>query len=494
MNKTKDKNMKLSKLLLPLTFLGLTPTARAATNTQTTNSVPQNKTIKTTNHKATNNAKIANFSDFQEDDDTAEIHRKLINSYNAKPNAHNIDNIIKLLNIMDDPKPVYDMLRLSIEHAQYFMKKITPELQKKLDITDKEDILFTAINNHIYETSDEDAFKFVATHSNLYKLKNPAVTLNKALNIALSDMSLVGKSDAHMNCISNIMNFTLSHQNDSEIINLYSKIFIATANMIRDYNQSDSVQDVYTQSINALTNKIEKFNTHITSGSSLDKEIQFKKPHEYIIQEYRNNAYHVNLALIYNQAYVRFIARTYKFQQPGFTNKTAQKIYSNYIEAIEIQYLIRTNSATDAQKQKLTKLVEIHPEINLFEPYFCSVYLNTHEYHKVLEFITKVQTSKSGKAVTVPKEIFTILSKCSANEITQQANINEQMIKIPYIQLTVPNKLTSAQIRRTVLMPYNIEHIIQQTLDKQLQDLDLQIRSMLKLTQNITYNNHTHQL
>ena len=133
MNKTKDKNMKLSKLLLPLTFLGLSPTARAATNTQTTNSVPQNKTIKTTNHKATNNAKIANFSDFQEDDDTAEIHRKLINSYNAKPNAHNIDNIIKLLNIMDDPKPVYDMLRLSIEHAQYFMKKITPELQKKLD-------------------------------------------------------------------------------------------------------------------------------------------------------------------------------------------------------------------------------------------------------------------------------------------------------------------------------------------------------------------------
>ena len=68
------------------------------------------------------------------------------------------------------------------------------------------------------------------------------------------------------------------------------------------------------------------------------------------------------------------------------------------------------------------------------------------------------------------------------------------MIKIPYIQLTVPNKLTSAQIRRTVLMPYNIEHIIQQTLDKQLQDLDLQIRSMLKLTQNITYNNPTHQL
>ena len=482
--------MNIKKLLLPLTFLGLSPTARANNQTHTNDSLPQHKITHTVDTTKTKQRKTIKFEDAQTEDEIIEIQRMLINGYNAKPQAYRIDNIIKLLTIADNGKEIYRDLRLSLAHAAYFKKNITPELQKKLGIKEKEDILFKAVNNHIYEMSDTTAFEFVATHTNLNKLKNPSITLTKALNVALADLSIIGKSPTHINCISNIMNFALSHQNDKKITQLYSQIFVTTAHMIRDYNQTDSIQNSYISTINALTKKIETFNTHIVTGSVLDSELQIKKPQDYVIQEYKNISYRVNKALIYNKAYAHFMSRTHLLRQKIYKTQSTQNLYQDYVDAIEIQYLIRVKSATEEQKQKLKKLIAAHPEIKLFEPYFCAVYLNTSEHNKILNFIVKVHTSKTNKAITAPKGLFTVLAKCNANAIPQQKYINQHKINVPNIPLKLPKKLTWSQIKKTVLISKNIEALINQSLNKQLEDLDLQIQSMQRLTikNNLTIN------
>ena len=473
--------MNLRKLLLPLTFLGLSPAAHADNKVQKNDSLPQHKITHTIDSTKTTHKKTVKFTDAQEDEENANIQRMLISGYNAKPHAYRFDNIIKLLKIADNAKTLYNALHLSLPHAKYLVAHITPELQQKLGIKAKEDILFTAINHRAAEISEKDAFEFVATHNNLNKLKNPVIILNKALNIALSDVSIIGQSPAHINCISNIMNFALSHQDDKKITALYSKIFVTTAHMIRDYNQNDSVQDKYAYSINELTSKIEKFNKHITPGSVLDSELQIKRPHEYVIQEYRSIAQRVNMALVYNNAYYRFLSKAHFVHPVVYTHKPTQKLYQDYVDAIEIKSLVRENMATSTQKQKLKKLIAAHPEIELFDPYFSAVYLNLVNRDQILDFTVQLHTSKSNKALTVPKKIFTVLAQCNANAIPQQKLINQHMIKAPNIALKVPKKLSVSQMMKSVLNPQNIEKTIAQSLNKQLQDLDWQAHSMQKL-------------
>ncbi len=473
--------MNLRKLLLPLTFLGLVPAAHADDKTHANDSLPRHKITHTVDTTKTKHKKTINFTDAQEDQEIIEIQRMLISGYNAKPHAYRFDNIVKLLKIANNAKTLYNSLHLSLPHAKYLIKTITPELQKRLGIKEKEDILFTAINHRVTEISEKDAFEFVATHNNLNKLKDPVIILNKALKVALSDMSIVGQSQTHMNCISNIMNFALSHQDDKKIIALYSKIFVTTAHMIRDYNQNDSVQDKYAYSINALTNKIEKFNKHITPGSVLDLELQIKKPHDYVIQEYRSITQRVNMALIYNNAYSRFLSKNHLARPLVYTHKPTQKLYQDYVEAIEIHSLIRENRATSTQKQKLKKLIAAHPEIELFDPYFSAVYLNTGNNDFIIDFIVQLHTSQPDKTLTVPKKLFTILAQCNANAVPQHKLINQHMIKVPNIVLKLPKKISWSQMMKSVLNRQNIEKTIAQSLNKQLQDLDWQTYSMQKL-------------
>lgn len=484
--------MNLKKLLLPLTFLGLSPAARAGDKVPTSDTVPQNKITQTVDSVKHKNNKTIRFTDAQDEYETDEIHKQLINSYNAKPHAHNIEKIFKLLTIMDNPNNVYSHLRLSVPHAQYFASKITPELQKKLHISAKEDIVFTAVNNNFHKMSDQDLFDFVATHSNLNKLQKPYIIMEKALNIALADKAQIGKSNKHINCISNIMNFALSHQDDKKITDLYAKIFVTTAHMIRDYNKNDSVKNTYAKSINALTKKIEKFNTHIIPGSVLDSEIQIKRPHDYVIQEYANIEHRINLAMVYNRAYLLFTVRAHNMRHQVYNNKHTQNLHLDYLDAIEIQYLVRKHMATDEQKQQLKNLIKKHPEINLFEPYFCNLYLNIPEYNTVLKFITDVHTNKSGKALSVPKEVLNILSQATHLSSVQQQAIQQQHINVPQINLTLPKKLSNEQLKRSVLIPSHIFNNIAYVLDQQLQDVTFQKHSIAALTTNNQQSSTTH--
>ena len=466
--------MKLRKLLLPLTFLGLSPTAHAA-GQHSGDTIPQTKKTTTYSPNKKTPAKTIQYNDTDKD-----IYNKLIKSYNKNPSKHNIQNVVQLMTIMENPLYMYESLCLSISDAQYLAKHISPTLQKKLNIADKEDIIFTAINKRTNEISDTVAFNFVATHSNLTKLKYPVEILTKALRVALSDTAKIGKSQTHINCISNFMNFAQQYQNNHEITKLYSSIFVATANMIRDYNN----QKTHFQSINILTTLINNFNNHIISGSVIDKEIQIKQPQDYVIQEYKNISARVNLAMVYNRAYLCFVSRTHKSHPKQYNHKYTQQLFQNYVEAIEIQYLHRKQEATKEQLQRLETLIKKHPEIYLFEPYFCNIYLSTAEYNKILLFMTNVKIANDNKAHNVPKNILNIVNKCNKNADKQQEYISKHMINVPQISMALPSKMSLQQIRKSVLIPLNISNIVTAELEKQLDNLEIKIDAMEKIIKN----------
>ena len=96
--------MNLRKLILPLTFLGLSPAAHADNKVQKNDSLPQHKITHTIDSTKTTHKKTVKFTDAQEDEENANIQRMLISGYNAKPHAYRFDNNVKLLKIADNAK------------------------------------------------------------------------------------------------------------------------------------------------------------------------------------------------------------------------------------------------------------------------------------------------------------------------------------------------------------------------------------------------------
>lgn len=490
--------MKLKKILLPLTFLGLSPTARAADNTQTTDSVPQNKTERVTDFSDITfiPKKTIDFFDAQEDSirravndsisaaEMTKVYSKLIKTYNANPERYKISQLIDLLNNIDNPNALYDTLMLSLPHANYLSTHITSELQKKLNISDTTDIIVTAVDKRTYDMPDQDAFDFACTGKYFDRIQNPDVVLNQALQIALRDITQIGKNTKYKDCIIKITDFVFSHQDDSKLINLYSDVFLATAKTIREYNERIDNQDLYLASMNTLVPLIEKYNAQIIPNSALDKEISIKKPHDYVIKQYDDIFTRITLTNIYNQAYLNYMLQSYDLRKRIYGNNVLHNIYINYIDAIELNTISRTKKLTPDQQEKLDNLLKLHPEIALFDPYFSNVYFNTSDRHDIIEYLTKIKFSKQ-EYVNVPHQLSEILEKHQTNADSQRKIILENLIKIPALQLTLANKVSYYDImNKSNLTPINVHDSIERALRKQYDDVTVQKNSLIRITNN----------
>ncbi|MEE1029640.1 MAG: hypothetical protein UIC65_01315 [Alphaproteobacteria bacterium] len=494
--------MKLKKILLPLTFLGLSPTARAADNTQTTDSVPQNKTEQTTNFSNITliPENTINFFDAQEDSvrhavndsigsaEIKKVHNKLIETYNANPDKYNINQIIDLLNRMDRPDKIYEQLRLSMHHANYFANNITPQLQNKLNITDKSDIIITAANKRAHDMPEYDAFRFAITGKYFDKIQNPDIILSKALNVALGDITKILKQSDYEKCIVNIAEYVFLHQDNPKLTKLYSDIFVATAKTIREYNEQTDNQDKYLASMNTLVPLIEKYNARIMPGSMMDKELNIKKPHDYVINQYNDIFTRITLAKIYNEAYLKYMLQSHDLTKRVFGNNTLHNIYMNYMTAIDLQTIARTQQLSSEQQTKLNNILKQHPEIALFEPYFASVYFNTAERQKIRDFMTKVRFSKNQTDI-VPNQISTLLQKLQNDADAQRQLIIENLINMPDLTLTLPHKVSYSEImRQSSFAPTNVHDSIDYSLRKQYDDVSVQKQSLERITKNNNLN------
>lgn len=493
--------MNIKKLLLPLTFLGLSPTAHAAnTNTNQTDSVP--KTQKNADFSAITfiPQHTIDFMDAQEDSlrlvsedsitsaEMSAIHNKLIKTYNETPYKYSINDIINLLYKIENPHKFYKELHLSIPHAQYFMENITPQLQNKLHIQDKTDILITAINNRAHTLSNEEALYFAVDGKYFDKIAEPAVVLHKALQIPLNNIVKIGQQPLYKQCIQNIIDFVFANQDDTEVIKLYSDIFIATAQTIREFNEKTDTQEQYAISMNYLVPLVERYNARIKPNSVLDQEIKIKKPHDYVINQYDEIFFRINLTKIYNDAYLKYIMQSPNMKQPIYKSASANKMYLTYINAIELQTIARTKKLTLEQQTTLDSIIKQHPEIALFEPYFANVYYNTENRKEILDFMAKVKFTKN-KLSTLPVKLSNILKQMQESVNKQCKLLHENLINIPKLTVTLPHKVYYSDImNKSNLPPMTTHEHIKSALYKQYDDVSMQKQSLLRITQNNNTN------
>lgn len=493
--------MNLKKLLLPLTFLGLSPTARAAdTNTNQTDSVPKTQQNADFSKITLIPQKTIDFMDAQEDlwrrttedSDTkkemSDVHNKLINTYNATPYKYNIDNIISLLDKVSDPDIFYQKLHLSIPHAKYLMANITPELQSKLHIQNKTDILITAINHRAHTMSDREAFDFAVEGKYFDTIAEPAVVLHKALQIPLQNTDKIGVYPSYRKCIQNIADFVLLNQNNPEIVKLYSDIFITTAQIIREYNEKTDTQEQYVITMNILVPLVERYNAQIIPNSVLDQEIKIKKPHDYVINQYDEIFFRISLAKIYNDAYFKYIIQSPRLRQAPYSNSKINQVYFNYVDAINLQTIARNDKLTPEQQTQLNNLMKQHPEIRLFDTYFSNAYFNIKDRKEIMDFIAKVKFSKT-KQYTVPIKIKKLLQQMQDSLDAQNKLIHENLINMPDLQLTFQNTVSYAEIMyKSNFTPTNAHNRIDSTLSKQHNDVSMQKMSLERITQNTNIN------
>ena len=83
-------------------------------------------------------------------------------------------------------------------------------LQKKLNISDTTDIIVTAVDKRTYDMPDQDAFDFACTGKYFDRIQNPDVVLNQALQVALRDITQIGKNTKYKDCIIKITDFVLT--------------------------------------------------------------------------------------------------------------------------------------------------------------------------------------------------------------------------------------------------------------------------------------------
>ena len=233
-----------------------------------------------------------------------------------------------------------------------------------------------------------------------------------------------------MECLTNTMEYTLKHQDNSTMADLYMKIFIATTNIIRQFDADKDKENIHLESINQMSLAIEKFNREIIPNSVLDQEIKIKSPRDFVLNEYQDITHRINMTKIYNEAYYAFLTNKYKANRQKFNHPAIQQLYNDYIDAIELLTRARNKKITDAQRDRLSQLTQKYPEISLLDPYFSNIYVNTDNYDKFLNFITSIHATQSDKKQKIPPEI-------------QIALIKTKKIKLIWPAIFTPDIFTS---------------------------------------------------
>jgi hypothetical protein len=180
--------------------------------------------------------------------------------------------------------------------------------------------------------------------------------------------------------------------------------------------------------------------------------------------------------------------QSYDFTKRVFGNNTLHNIYMNYMTAIDLQTIARTQQLSSEQQTKLNNILKQHPEIALFEPYFANVYFNTAERQKIRDFMTKVRFSKNQTDI-VPNQISTLLQKLQNDADAQRQLIIENLINMPDLTLTLPHKVSYSEImRQSSFAPTNVHDSIDYSLRKQYDDVSVQKQSLERITKNNNLN------
>lgn len=480
--------MKLSKLVLPLSFLGLAPHASATATENSATDNPRHKIVASVDNDTLSNAYKGSIAilEFGEDVEAAEVRNAFVTAYNKNPNGFDANSIEKIFEITDNPRYFYEHMNLSIPHAEYMTRRASANLLKKLHVSNRLEILGRSISIYADTISPEHSLELVANGKILPFVMNVQPLMRKALDKIMPDIKTVTQNKKYTDALENIMQYAIANQNDSNAVKLYLDVFVATADEIRRYDvQGDAARPVL-NAIEWLSKNIETYNREITPKSKLDTQLQIKSPHEFVLNQYSSISYRVNLAKIYNAAYHDFIVSNGnpKLLKPKYMDKRVQDLYTDYFMSMYFVRMADAGKMSPDDKKHYDKLLSAHPEIKLFAPYFAGVYVDVAGRDKFLDFLATLRTSAKQGRMNVPRPVSALIASCEKQARESQSQIEQYDISLPVFDVAAVNKLSWQDYMRSPWNPNVVHNNIDSNLNMQLQSLMFQQDALQRLIQN----------
>lgn len=480
--------MKLSKLVLPLSFLGLAPHASATATENAAMDNPSHKIVASVDNDTLSNAYKDSIAilEFDEDIDAVEVRNDFIAAYNKNPNGFDASSIAKIFEITDNPLYFYEHMNLSVPHAEYMTRNASANLLQKLHVSNRLEILGRSISIYADEISPEHSLELVANGKILPFVMNVQPLMRKALDKILLNIKIVNQNKKYTDALENIMRYAIANQDDSNAVKLYLDVFVATADEIRGYEaQGDAARPV-SNSIEWLSKNIEKYNREITPNSQLDTQLQIKSPHEFVLNQYSNISHRVNLAKIYNAAYYDFIISNGNPQllKPKYMDKRVQNLYTEYFMSMYFGRMADAGKMSPDDKKHYDKLLSAHPEIKLFAPYFSGVYVDVAGRDKFLDFLVILSTSAKQGRINIPRPVSTLFASCEKQVRESQPQIEQYNISLPVFNVSDVKRLSWYDYMQSPWNPNVVHNNIDSYLDSQLQSLMFQRETLQRLMQN----------
>lgn len=401
--------MKIKKKILPLAFLGLSPMASASATTTETgvqdpyattilDSIGKKKPVPKDTFKININAIVP--SDTISATESNKIIDTLVKRYNQTPDAFKIEDIYKLMNFMQNPALFYNKLNIPLNQAKQMAEFITPQMLKKLGLSEKKELISHAVENAAVNMSESDAYAIMADKELSDLIVDKADLYEKSLDFVLKDTSDILQNQHKKELIENCLKYATENQNNSQAINLYISIFEYTTNLIHNFYNSKDKEQAFAL-IRWLSNNIDAANKLILSGTKMDKEISIRIPSQAVLNDCRQAFNRLGLAKIYNDAYNAFLKTGGKTYPANYTSKNAHKIFKDYLLIIYYQH----KKLNESERKELEYLKNYYPEVQLFEKYFSVAYLDMGNRDKIDYFAAKLNTMKPGSKIKYPKEV-----------------------------------------------------------------------------------------
>ncbi len=437
--------MGLKKKILPLAFLGLSPTAGANTTApklqnNARDAARVSTVVKKPVNKIPSDTLKLDIAAFAREDtlgmanDMSHID-VLVREYNKSPNKFNPTNITKLLEIMRNPMYLYSQMRMPLVHARYVYDNISDSALNRMDIKNRMEIIANSVNKTVYDVTPDDAY-LIMLNDNLAPLVKPShnILFDKALNVALKNPHGLAKNNKNQHIVSSALQWSTSHADLDSAVTIYMRIFSAATDMISGYQLDISMPTDELNSINWLSVAIDNANHSIPSGSMMDKSISVRVPSQAVVANCNSVINRLALARLYNRAYWLYLSSGgMNKPAPGSSVPVDENAYKIMLDYMNIIYLIHNPRGVKNATAQLDTLLHAYPEVALFHEYFSAAYLDYNGlYDAMADYAAELRTStKKNRMVTMSRDLEKKLRIRHKKTVDMRAQMMAYDIKVP---------------------------------------------------------------
>lgn len=440
--------MKLKHKILPLLFLGLSPTTGKAQN-----SMPQDS-------KKISHTEVFTPEEQQENDE--EVQTAFTERYNQVPENFDVEKLCKLLEIAQNPQSWYNALKMPLDHIFYLGEHLSENTLKKLGYAKGQELVSDYLRKND-EISVENA-KSLIFNDKLYPyIKHNYKITGAILDEAIKDPIEIANNREKKAIIYRCATAYMEDQDNEQAVEQYLKIFDTATDLIRNYNPDTEDASKQIEAINWYSCCINGFNQSIKSNTLLDRTMAIKIPREAVLKECKITKTKIMLAQIYNDAcYDMVVCSGYSAGKK--MSSSVRRIYDTYMKSIRIYKAIDAGNAGEKEKLELEEIKKNNPEVELFYNYFSKAYMDNIQ-SSLTDYMLELRESKKEKRV--PEKIMRALKNRAINIVEAKNMMKDNGIDVPGFDATI-YKADIYAFNKSDWHTNNIYFKINDVLDKQM--------------------------